>query len=183
MGVLDEAHQSKIDKLFETVESPAHTGPRGIIHPGTLDFVMPIQNAIMAQAEFRYNRPDKGLWYLERCAEVYGYYTPWAIPEFVGEKACFIQAWSSATFNWLSVQGFLCLNPDPISRTIYVQPQLPSNWDHFEVNNLILWGNAYNLRLERDSTGISFTAKLISGNAGQIDFKVISTPTRPVRFV
>lgn len=182
LGVLDHSNQAKITKLFETVESPAHTGAKGVIHPGTTDFVMPIQNAIVAQAEFRYNRPDKALWYIERCAELSGYYMPWAIPEFVGKNACFLQAWSSATFNWLSVQGFFRLNPDPLKKIIYVQPQLPKDWDFLAVSNLNLWGNFYDLRLERKGLKLEFSAKLISQTATPLSFEVITNPPLPVRF-
>ena len=82
--------------LFEKVEGPEHTGPKGIIHPGTSDFVMPIQNAILALAEFQYGRPDHGLWYLQRMAELCDRATPWAIPEFElmrgGYRPCFYTA-------------------------------------------------------------------------------------------
>jgi hypothetical protein len=172
MGVLGAAEHERAARMFELLESPAHTNERGIIHPGTADFVMPIQNAIAALAEFRYNRPDKGLWYLERCAELGGYYMPWAIPEFVGE-ACFLQAWSSAAFDWLAVQGFFRLNPDSASGKITVQPQLPSAWDTLEVRNLNLWGNLYTLRLERTADGITFSAVQTGGTSGNIEFITI----------
>ncbi len=172
--------------MFEIVEGPGHTGPRGLILPDSTDFVMPIQNAIMALAEFRYNRPDQGLRYLQFCADEYAYYMPWAIPEFIGHDSCFIQAWSSATFNWLVVQGFFRLNPDPVRRTIEVRPQLPSHWDHLEVKNLNLWGTVYDLRLDRQPEGeIKFSWKAgETGAASQpLNFEVITDPASPVSFV
>jgi hypothetical protein len=182
-GLLRESETDRINRLFERVEGPEHTGPRGLIHPGTADFVMPIQNAIIAQAEFRYNRPNQGLWYLERMAELDGHYMPWAIPEFVGENACFIQAWSSAAYNWLIVQGFFRLNPDPVTGVVLVQPQLPDGWDVLEANNLTLWQGSYDLRLERFSGGLNFS--YIERTAGAIKphFEVVARPGLPVTFI
>ncbi len=182
MGVVANRPE-RVKRLFERVEGPEHTGPRGLIHPGTTDFVMPIQNAIIALAEFRYGRPDRGLWYLERCAELYGYYTPWAIPEFVGPDACFLQAWSSATFNWLSVQGMFRLQPDPTTGVIFVQPQLPSAWDFLEVLNLNLWGRFYDLRLERVGPKVEFTASARTQPDLALPFEVMAEAGEVVSFV
>lgn len=183
-GVVRDAQRAA--QMFETVEGPKHTGPRGIILPGSTDFVMAIQNAIVALAEFRYNRPDQGLKYLQFCADEYGYYMPWAIPEFIGFDACFVQAWSSATFNWLAVQGFFRLNPDPARRVIEVRPQLPTDWPYLEVKNLRLWEVAYDLRLDRQADGmVKFSWQLSEGNPGATPaaFEVVSEPTVPVSFV
>jgi hypothetical protein len=182
MGVLGAAQAERIAHLFATVEGPAHTGPAGVIHPGTADFVMPIQNAVVALAEFRYGRPDKGLWYLERMADLCGYYMPGAIPEFVGPEACFLQAWSSAAYNWLLVQGFFRLNPDPARGVVTVQPQLPDGWDFLEVDNLTIWGVPWRLRLQRTASGTDFTAE--TGAPGTpLTFEVAGDAPVPVRFV
>jgi glycogen debranching enzyme len=181
MGVLGAEQAGRIARLFATIEGPAHTGPAGVIHPGTADFVMPIQNAIVALAEFRYGRPDKGLWYLERMAELCGYYMPGAIPEFVGPEACFLQAWSSAAYNWLLVQGFFRLNPDPARGVVTVQPQLPAGWDHLEVSNLAIWGTPCRLRLERTATGIDFTGE-IGATGRPLSFEVIAEAPVPAQF-
>jgi hypothetical protein len=177
--------RARVESLFEVVEGPEHTGPRGLILPGSTELVMAIQNAIVALAEFRYNRPDQGLRYLQYCADEYGYYMPWAIPEFIGHDACFIQAWSSATFNWLVVQGFFRLNPDPLRQVIEVQPQLPSTWDHLEVKNLKLWGTPYDLKLERRQGKIEFSAQPGGPEAGATParFEVITDPAYPASFV
>jgi glycogen debranching enzyme len=180
MGVLEDKERAK--RLFERVEGPEHTGPKGIIHPGTKDFVMPIQNAILAQAEFRYGRPDKGLWYLERMSELCGYYMPWAIPEFVGNNACFIQAWSSAAFNWLIVQGFFRMNPDPIRNVVQVQPQLPQGWDFLEIKNLNIWEGRYDLQLKRVKSEIEFTYQERVPSPRSPSFE-LSPPSFPASFV
>jgi hypothetical protein len=182
MGLLDGSDMERVRLLFDGIEGPEHTGPRGVIHPGIADFVMPIQNAIIALAEFRYGRPDKGLWYLERMAELAGHYMPWAIPEFVGRLASFLQAWSSAAYNWLLVQGFFRLNPDPSNGLIVVQPQLPSGWNELEVSNLTIWGKRYDLRLQRAGEGYEFTATPCDGEQGAARFEVVTTPDLPVTF-
>ena len=182
-GLLQESEAERIARLFERVEGPEHTGPRGLIHPGTADFVMPIQNAIIALAEFRYGRPNQGLWYLERMAELDGYYMPWAIPEFVGEGACFLQAWSSAAYNWLMVQGFFRLHPDPLTGVVLVQPQLPDGWDILEVNNLTIWQGSYDLKLERHSNGLKFSYKSLTAGFIKPHFEVVATPDLPVNFI
>jgi hypothetical protein len=168
MGVLD-GDDPRLDSLFGKVEGPEHTGPKGIIHPGTEDFVMPIQNAIVALAELQYGRPERGLWYLERMAELCGQQTPWAIPEFEGDvggdKACFMQLWSSAAYNWLMVQGWFRLLPDPEKGIVWVRPQLPKDWDHAEVKNLTVWGRRYDLSLTRENGSISFAATPLFGES------------------
>ncbi len=172
--------------LFEKVEGPEHTGPKGIIHPGTTDFVMPIQNAIVALAELQYGRPEQGLWYLERMAELCGQATPWAIPEFEGkvggDKACFMQLWSSAAYNWLMVQGWFRLLPDPDKGVVWVRPQLPAEWDSARVENLTLWGKRYDLSLKRENGGISFSATPLPGESTH-PFRVDADPALPAVFV
>jgi hypothetical protein len=182
MGVLGTGEEERITALFERVEGPEHTGPAGIIHPGTRDFVMPIQNAIVAQAEFRYGRVDQGLWYLERMAELAGYYMPWAIPEFVGHDACFLQAWSSAAYNWLLVQGVLRLEPDPVAGTVRVQPELPSDWDFFAVKNLPIAGARYDLHITRGPAGLRFAAEERVAGRRRLSFAVDQAAVWPSDF-
>ncbi len=186
MGLLrqdDAAEAKRIERLFELVEGPGHTGPKGIIHPGTTDFVMPIQNAIVALAEFRYGRPNKGHRYLEHMVDLYGYYMPWAIPEFVGPTGCFLQAWSSAAYNWLVVQGMFGLQPDPVQKTVLVQPQLPDGWDFIEVRNLTIWQGRYDLRLEREGDTVKFSSKEHLASPDNLRFEVINKPELPTSFV
>ena len=180
MGVLDGAQTDRIERLFARIEGPEHTGRAGLVHPGTRDFVMPIQNAIVALAEFRYGRPDRGLWYLERMADLYGHYTPWAIPEFVGLDACYLQAWSSAAYNWLLVQGCFRLQPDPLRGVVIAQPQLPSGWDTLAARNLTIWGRRCDLRLRRRGGRIDFEAATSAGDA--LRFDVREDPGLPVSF-
>jgi hypothetical protein len=179
MGLLDDTDTDRITLLFDKIEGPEQTGPYGLIHPGTADYYMPIQNAIVALAEFRYNRPDRGLWYLQRMADLCGYLMPGAIPEALSPTSCFLQAWSSAAYNWLLVQGIFRLNPDPTTRTVTVQPQLPTGWDHLEVRNLPIWGHTCTLRLDRLPTGIAFTP---ISSPDTIHFHLTPTPPRPVTF-
>jgi glycogen debranching enzyme len=185
MGLLGDGDAERIALLFDRIESPRYTCARGIIHPGTRDFVMPIQNAIVALAEFRCGRPDKGLWYLERMAELAGHYMPWAIPEFTGPRGCFLQAWSSAAYNWLLVQGLVRLNPDPVHGTVLVQPQLPTGWDEFHVRNLTLLGRTLDLHLARGGPDgpISFSATAPGGGEIGLPFHVVARPALPVPFV
>jgi hypothetical protein len=184
MGVLDGGDK-RLDNLFSKVEGPEHTGPKGVIHPGTSDFVMPIQNAIVALAELQYGRPDRGLWYLERMAELCGQATPWAIPEFEGavggDRACFIQLWSSAAYNWLMVQGWFRLLPDPDKNVVWVRPQLPTEWDSARVENLTVWGRRYNLLIEREGGTITFSATALSGESTH-PFRVDPDPVLPAIF-
>ncbi|MDQ6693613.1 MAG: hypothetical protein M3014_04225 [Chloroflexota bacterium] len=182
----DHRDVARLAALFAKVEGPEQTGPEGIIHPGTTDFVMPIQNAIVALAELQYGRPDKGLVYLQFMAELCDQATPWAIPEFKGEyggdKACFIQMWSSATYNWLMVQGWFRLLPDPETQIVLVRPQLPAGWNEAHVKNLSLWARRYDLSLERKNGTIEFSAMPLDGRPGH-PFCVEAEPTLPVIFV
>jgi glycogen debranching enzyme len=182
MGLLDGSQRERIERLFAKVEGPEHTGPRGIIHPGTSDVVMPIQNAIVALAEFRYGRPDRGLWYLERMAETSGRLMPWAIPEYSTDGGCCIQAWSSAAYNWLIVQGLLRLNPDPANEEIVVQPQLPSGWGRFRVENLSIWGRRYDITLARGADGIEIAVNSRDGD-NHAPFRIARDPQVPANFV
>lgn len=184
MGLLDGSQTELLDHLFAKIQGPEHTGPKGIIHPGTSDVVMPIQSGIVALAEFRYGRPDLGLWYLERMAEVSGRLMPGAIPEYSDGEGCFIQAWSSAAYNWLIVQGLLRLNPDPARGVIVAQPQLPTGWDHFRVENLAIWGRHYDITLARGTTGIEFAVTPRDRDEHEHEqFEVVYDPKLPVTFV
>ncbi len=190
MGVLDGSNAkdaSRITSLFGKVEGPEHTGPRGLIHPGTNEFVMPVGNAIVALAEFQYSRPDRGLWYLQRIAELCDRGMPWAIPEFEfmrgGYKPCFLQLWSSAAYNWLAVQGWFRLLPDPDRGVVLVRPQLPTGWQSAQVKNLSVWGERYDLSLWRTSAEGEIqlnVATLDGGNSHP--FRLDLTSDLPVEF-
>jgi glycogen debranching enzyme len=138
---------------------------------------MPIQNAIVALAELQYGRPDRGLWYLQRMSELCGHAMPWAIPEFEAtegsDRACFMQLWSSAAYNWLMVQGWFRLQPDPDRGIVLVRPQLPSGWQYVHVRNITLWGNSYDLSLQRAGDTIEFSATSLTGGDTNI-FRVDS---------
>ncbi|MEO5952467.1 MAG: hypothetical protein ABIQ44_08400, partial [Chloroflexia bacterium] len=179
-----EGSDPRVAGLFQVVEGPEHTSPKGVVHPGTDDFVMPIQNAIVALAELQYSRPDMGLWYLERMSELAGQAMPWAIPEFEGEyggdKACFMQLWSSAAYNWLMVQGWFRLLPDPAAGVVWVRPQLPSGWDHVGVRNIELWGKRYDMALRRGDGGIELSVASLSGE--EHPFRVVVDAEAPVVF-
>jgi glycogen debranching enzyme len=189
MGVLDGSNAqdaARLTSLFRKVEGPEHTGSRGMIHPGTTDFVMPIQNAIVALAELQYSRPDHGLWYLQRMSDLCGQAMPWAIPEFEApegsDRACFLQLWSSAAYNWLMVQGWFRLQPDPDRGVVLVRPQLPSGWQSARVRNLTLWGNRYDLSLQRAGNKIEFSATPLTGGTDH-PFRVESEPGLVTMFV
>lgn len=188
MGVLDGSdplEAARIQSLFEKVEGPEHTGPGGVLHPGTSDFTMPIQNAIVALAEFQYGRPDRGLWYLQRMSELCDHWMPWAIPEFAtmmgSYKPCFVQLWSSAAYNWLMVQGWFRLLPDPDRGVVLVRPQLPETWREARVKNLSLWGRRYDLSLRREAGGIEFGVVPLDG-VGDHPFRVETPQSTPVHF-
>jgi glycogen debranching enzyme len=185
MAALDGS-DPRLNGLFDTIEGPEHTGPKGVIHPGTTDFVMPIQNAILALAELQYGRPDKGLWYLERMADLCGYGMPGAIPEFEAKqgtaKACFLQLWSSAAFNRLMVQGWFRLLPDPQQGIVWVRPQLPTGWEGAQVRNLTIWGRRFNLSLQRRGNSIALDVEVLSGD-GAHPFRVDTQPALPAVFV
>jgi glycogen debranching enzyme len=190
MGVLDGStaqDAARADSLFAKVEGPEHTGPKGIIHPGTSDFVMPVGNAMVALAEFEYGRPDRGLWYLQRMAELCDRGMPWAIPEFEikmhsSYKPCFLQLWSSAAYNWLAVQGWFRLLPDPDRGEVLVRPQLPTDWEGVKVKNLALWGERYDLALQRVDGKIQLIVEPLSQTAGN-PFHLDDTSDMPVIFV
>ncbi len=188
MGVLDGSNAqdaARLTSLFGKVEGPEHTGPKGMIHPGTSDFVMPIQNAIVAQAEFQYGRPDHGLWYLQRMAELCDRGMPWAIPEFEvmrgGYRPCFLQLWSSAAYNWLAVQGWFRLLPNPDRGVVLVRPQLPAEWQEVHVRNLRLWGERYDLSLQRKEGEIQFNVVPLNGSHSH-PFQLDLAPDTPVEF-
>ena len=112
-----------------------------------------------------------------------GYYMPWAIPEFVGRGSCFLQAWSSAASNWLSIQGFFRLKPDPVTRVITVQPQLPTSWEYTEAKNLSIWGGRYDLRLDRSGNQLQFSFVEIEAGPQKLRFEVVLEPILPASFV
>jgi len=149
---------------------------------------MPVGNAIVALAEFQYGRLDRGLWYLQRIAELCDRGMPWAIPEFEsmrrGYRPCFLQLWSSAAYNWLMVQGWFRLLPDPNRGVVRARPQLPTEWQAVHVKKLKVWGERYDLSLQRSEGEIQLIVVPLGGGSGSgHPFRLDPAPDIPVAFV
>ncbi|HET7449837.1 MAG TPA: hypothetical protein VFJ78_04515, partial [Gaiellaceae bacterium] len=90
--------------------------------------MMTISTGVQAVAEGRYGRTDEAMWYVNRIVETFGRRTPGSISEMMPDYGCFTIAWTSYGIVMPLVEHVFGVQPDARTKTVVVDPHLPTGW-------------------------------------------------------
>jgi len=157
------SEEAKASRVFKRLERE-YSGPYGLyLNAAKRKGFMPFINGLMAVAEFNYNRNLKGWRYLVKLLWSFGLRSPACFPEFYEEEGCYLQAWSSALFNYSLVCGLLMPTPDAGRRTLELSPWLPPQWRGFRLGRIKVGKSLLSVRVKRLGRGLSVRLKLDEG--------------------
>lgn len=129
--------------------------------------IWPLCTGWASLAAFRYGFTTLGKLLLNIFPHYYTRYVPGFSPEclhgdryslklsgtkFSKEKehfTSFLQLWSSAIFIQSIIEGLWGIVPDPKTKTITVNPNMPRNWKSMSLKNLRIFDNLYNISVKR----------------------------------
>ncbi|WP_194775081.1 alpha-L-rhamnosidase-related protein [Pararhodonellum marinum] len=111
--------------------------------------VMTLPTGVQAIAENNYGRPDKALDYLQRMTRSFSYALPGSIYEVSPDYGMMAQAWNLYSYAVPIVTQFFGIQPDAGSKTIFLNPQLPSSWNEASIERVLIGENEINLNLRR----------------------------------
>jgi glycogen debranching enzyme len=113
--------------------------------------VMTLSTGILAIAEARYGNSDEALEYLKRLGHTYSYSLPGSMYEVSPDFGMMAQAWNIYAVETPVISHFFGVTPDAGNKTIYLRPNLPSEWKRASVSNLIVGDNHVSISIERYS--------------------------------
>jgi glycogen debranching enzyme len=143
--------------VLDRMETATFTGENGLYHTGIGGGadgsgelrVWTLPNGVMAVAEANYGRLGAGqaLHYMRAIANSLDLEMPGALPEVLPspdynpfsdfrERLMFMQAWSAYGVQYPIIHHMLGIEPFAPTRTLYIVPQLPPEWDTLSVTNL-----------------------------------------------
>lgn len=115
--------------------------------------VMTLPTGVQAVAENNYGRPDRALDYLQRMTRTFGYALPGSMYEVSPDFGMMTQAWNLYSFAVPIVQQFFGVQPRAAEKTIRLQPQLPTDWDAADLENVWIGENRIDVIYKRKKNG------------------------------
>ncbi|RMB56942.1 glycogen debranching protein [Dokdonia sinensis] len=98
--------------------------------------VMTLPTAVQIIGENNYGNPDKALDYLKRMTRSFSYALPGSMYEVSPDYGMITQAWNIYGYAVPIVEQFFGIQPDGASKTIYINPQMPSTWKTGSLENV-----------------------------------------------
>lgn len=115
------------------------------------DRMMTIATSVQAVAEARYGRIDKAVENLKQMSDCLSMVMPGAIAEMLPDYGCPFQAWTVYGFGKAVVSGLFGIQPDAASKTVTIQPLLPTGWGNMSISNVKMGDNAIDLTVTADA--------------------------------
>lgn len=134
-------------------ESSSAKGKKTFTYTGA---VMTLPTGVQAIAENNYGRPDKALGYLKRMTRAFSFALPGSMYEVSPDYGMFTQAWTLYSYAIPIVRQFFGVQPTAAKKRIRIQPQMPTNWDKAQLNNLTVGNN----QLKIDYSNTKKTVKI-----------------------
>ncbi|MCE7042654.1 glycogen debranching protein [Dyadobacter sp. CY312] len=111
--------------------------------------VMTLPTGVLAIAENNYGRPDEALGYLKRMTKSFSYALPGSIYEVSPDYGMMSQAWNIYSFAVPIVQQFFGIKPHTFSKTIRIQPQMPSTWNDASLEKVTVGSNEIGMKYRK----------------------------------
>ncbi|MFV8226848.1 glycogen debranching protein [Christiangramia aquimixticola] len=128
-------------------EESSFTGSKVFTYTGA---VMTLPTGVQAIAENNYGNPDGALDYLKRMTKSFSYALPGSMYEVSPDYGMMTQAWNIYSFAVPIVQQFFGIKPYAPDKLITVQPQLPSEWEYANLENVKIADNKVSVFYKRE---------------------------------
>lgn len=128
----------------------AFKGPEIFSYTGA---VMTLPTAVQIIGENNYGRPDMALNYLKRMTRSFSYALPGSMYEVSPDYGMITQAWNIYGYGVPIVQQFFGIQPMAHKKTIYIRPQMPSDWNSASLENVKVADNQVSVFYNRDENG------------------------------
>ena len=121
--------------------------------------VMTLPTGVQAVAENNYGRPDQALAYLKRMSHSFSYALPGSMYEVSPDYGMMTQAWNIYGFAVPIVEQFFGIRPQAYTKTVVIQPQMPTTWKQASLKNVKIADNLLSIVVEtkQDKTSIRLT--------------------------
>lgn len=119
--------------------------------------VMTLPTGVMAVAENNYERPDKALEYLKKLTHSFSYALPGSIYEVSPDFGMMTQAWTIYSYAVPIVEQFFGIQPNAFSKKITIRPQLPSEWNYANLENIQIANNTLSIFIKKNVSGMNIT--------------------------
>lgn len=103
--------------------------------------VMTLPTGVQIVAENNYGNPNQALNYLKRLTRSFSYALPGSTYEVSPDYGMMVQAWNCYGYAIPVVTQFFGIKPDAGNKTIYINPQMPDEWQKASLENIIIGDN------------------------------------------
>ncbi len=98
--------------------------------------VMTLPTSVQVIAENNYGNADQALNYIQRMTRSFSYALPGSMYEVSPDYGMMTQAWTIYGYAVPIVEQFFGIQPDGATKTIYINPHMPSSWDEASIEHL-----------------------------------------------
>ena len=115
--------------------------------------VMTLPTAVQIVGENNYGRPDKALNYLQKMTRSFSYALPGSMYEVSPDYGMIVQAWNIYGYGVPIVQQFFGIQPMAHKKTVYIRPQMPSDWSVASLENVKVADNMISIYFDELENG------------------------------
>ncbi|MBO6793087.1 MAG: hypothetical protein JJ895_04195 [Balneolaceae bacterium] len=112
--------------------------------------VMTLPTGVQVVAKNNYGRPDQALNYLQRMTRTFSYALPGSMYEVSPDYGMMTQAWNIYSFAVPIVSQFFGIQPMASEQIVYLNPQMPSEWDEAKLENVMIGDKSFTFEYLRD---------------------------------
>ncbi|MGP6139947.1 MULTISPECIES: alpha-L-rhamnosidase-related protein [unclassified Jeotgalibaca] len=121
--------------------------------------IMTISTGVQIQANMQYGKTAEAFQLVKKMAATFNQYLPGSITEMSPDYGCFVQAWTAYGMLKPFISGFAGIHPEAYLKSIYLNPQLPAEWDKLVLEKVKIGSNSLDFDIERDAKGYTVTIK------------------------
>jgi glycogen debranching enzyme len=139
------------DETAGTNEDSFAKGKKSFSYVGA---VMTLPTGVQAIAENNYGHPDLALDYLKRLTNSFSYALPGSMYEVSPDFGMMTQAWTLYGLAVPIIEQFFGFDPNAYEETVYLHPQMPTQWQEATLENVIVANNKLSLAYKRKGSSV-----------------------------
>ena len=121
--------------------------------------MMTIATGVQAMSEAQYGRTDECLWYVDKIALTLNRTLPGSINEMMPDYGCPVQAWTIYGVALPLITHVFGIIPDAYSKTVIINPSLPTSWNEMSLENQKVGSNLYDIQISKSNGKIEYKIK------------------------